>query len=167
MKRKIALGPGAASLILIVVILSLCMLSMLMQIGSRNDLSLATRGTEMITNVYGLFSDSENRLAELDTFLVRCQKLAKDDASYRKLVKENLPEGFGYDDGSEITEEEVENTAETTSDILISWQEPLDRRVLTCKVKLLPYGEAERTRWVSHTFEEPSRQTSEEGITDD
>ncbi len=167
MKRKIALGPGAASLILIVVILSLCMLSMLMQIGSRNDLSLATRGTEMITNVYGLFSDSENRLAELDTFLVRCQKLAKDDASYRKLVKENLPEGFGYSDGSEITEDEAENTAETASDILISWQEPLDRRVLTCKVKLLPYGETERTCWVSHTFEEPSRQTSEEGITDD
>ena len=28
-KRKIALGPGAASLILIVVVLSLCMLAML------------------------------------------------------------------------------------------------------------------------------------------
>ena len=55
MKRKIALGPGAASLILIVVILSLCMLTMLMQIGARNDLSLASRGTEMITRVYELF----------------------------------------------------------------------------------------------------------------
>ena len=151
MKRKIALGPGAASLILIVVILSLCMLSMLMQIGSRNDLSLATRGTEMITNVYGLFSRSEQRLAELDTFLVRCQNMEKDDAAYRKLVKENLPEGFEYADDDDV----------------ISWHEPLDRRVLTCKVKLLPIGENERTRWVSHTFEEPSRQTSEEGITDD
>ncbi len=53
-KRKIALGPGAASLILIVVVLSLCMLAMLAQIGSRNDYSLSSRSAAMITSVYPL-----------------------------------------------------------------------------------------------------------------
>ena len=36
-KRKVALGPGAASLILIVVVLSLSMLAMLAQVGVRSD----------------------------------------------------------------------------------------------------------------------------------
>ena len=51
-KRKVALGPGAASLILIVVVLSLAMLAMLMQISSRNDVSLASRSAEMTARVY-------------------------------------------------------------------------------------------------------------------
>ena len=68
-KRKIALGPGAASLILIVVVLSLCMLAMLAQIGSRNDMSLSSRSAEMITRVYELRDQSERRLAELDAEL--------------------------------------------------------------------------------------------------
>ena len=62
-KRKVALGPGAASLILIVVMLSLCMLSMLMEIGSRNDYSLTQRSTDMIIRVYNLNAGSEKRLA--------------------------------------------------------------------------------------------------------
>ena len=138
MKRKIALGPGAASLILIVVILSLCMFAMLMQIASRNDISLAARGTEMITGVYELFSDSEYRLAKLDAFLVRCQQETQDMEEYLTLVGQNLPEGF------------------TMEGDTVTWQDPLDKRVLTCTVRLLPPGEKERTVWVVHTFEEPA-----------
>ena len=138
-KRKIALGPGAASLILIVVILSLCMLSMLMQIGSRNDYSLTTRSAEMISRVYDLSSNSERKLAELDAILVRCAKETTDMDAYLALVEENLPEGY------EIMDDEV------------TWTEPLDNRTLTCTVKLLPPGEKERTRWITHKLkvEEP------------
>ena len=50
-KRKVALGPGSASLILIVVVLSLSMLAMLAQVGVRSDYSLAARSTEMITKM--------------------------------------------------------------------------------------------------------------------
>ena len=42
-KRKVALGPGAASLILIVVVLALCMMAMLTQISARNDYNLCSR----------------------------------------------------------------------------------------------------------------------------
>ncbi len=144
MKRKIALGPGAASLILIVVILSLCMLTILMQIGARNDLSLSDRGTQMITGVYELFDRSERRLAKLDTVLARCQEIAKDQGmdEYLELVEQNLPEGFTMDVDGRI----------------ITWQEPLDRRVLTCSVRLLDIGEEKRTEWVHHTFTEPQEQ---------
>ena len=108
-KRKIALGPGAASLILIVVVLSLCMLAMLAQIGSRNDLSLASRSASMITRVYNLSANSERKLAELDQILARCQKETQDMQSYLALVEENLPEGM------EIEEDQI------------SWTEPLAR----------------------------------------
>ena len=148
MKRKIALGPGAASLILIVVILSLCMLSMLMQIGSRNDVSLASRGTEMISRVYDMFSRSEKRLAKLDAYLVRCQAGQKDMEEYLDLVRDNLPEGYVME-GDTIT-----------------WLDLLEKRVLTCTVRLLPPGETPRTEWVVHTFEEPSavQATGEEEV---
>ena len=140
-KRKVALGPGAASLILIGVVLSLCMLAMLAQIGSRNDYSLASRSAEMITRVYDLHDQSERRLAELDAVLVKCQAESSDMESYLELLEERLPEGMTLDDMEET----------------VLWQEPLDNRTMNCEVKLLAPGEKERTRWVSYKLkvEEP------------
>ena len=131
-KRKVALGPGAASLILIVVMLSLCMLSMLMEIGSRNDYSLTKRSAEMITRVYDLNSGAERRLAELDKVLVKCRKEAADMDSYLALVEENLPEGMEIWDGE------------------VSWSEPLDNRTLTCAIKVNEPDAETRYEWVSH-----------------
>ena len=131
-KRKIALGPGAASLILIVVVLSLCMLAMLSQIGSRNDLSLASRSAAMISRVYNLSSNSERKLAELDTVLAACQKETQDKAAYLEMVAEKLPEGM------------------TLEEDLVSWTEPLDNRTMNCTVKLLDPGEIPRAKWVTY-----------------
>ena len=138
-KRKVALGPGAASLILIVVVLSLCMLAMLAQIGSRNDYSLASRSAEMITRVYQLHDQSERKMAELDAILVRCQKETTDMASYLAKVEESLPSDMSLDED------------------IVSWQEPLDNRTMNCEVKLLEPGQKERAKWVTYKLkvEEP------------
>lgn len=138
-KRKVALGPGAASLILIVVVLSLCMLAMLAQIGSRNDYSLASRSAEMITRVYQLHDRSERKMAELDAILVRCQKETTDMASYLAKVEESLPSDMTLDED------------------IVSWQEPLDNRTMNCEVKLLEPGQKERAKWVTYKLkvEEP------------
>ena len=142
MKRKIALGPGAASLILIVVILSLSMLSMLMQIGSRNDYNLASRSAQMMSKVYDLSSNAERRLAKLDTVLVRLQKQTQDNGEYLELLEKNLPEGF------EILDDEV------------TWKDYLGNRTLTCTVRILPPGEKTRTEWIAHKLvvEEPEEE---------
>ena len=140
MKRKVALGPGAASLILIVVVLSLCMMAMLTQIGARNDFNLCKRSAEMVQRVYELNEQSERKLAELDALLVKAQKEAGTDMeAYLEKVEELLPEGMKLD------EEQV------------TWTEPLDNRNLECIVQLLPPGEKERTKWISHKLlvEEP------------
>ena len=140
MKRKVALGPGAASLILIVVVLSLCMMAMLTQIGARNDYNLCKRSAEMVQRVYELNARSEQKLAELDAVLVKAQAEAGSNMeAYLKKVEELLPEGMSLD------EEKV------------TWTEPLDNRNLECIVQLLQPGEKQRTRWISHKLlvEEP------------
>lgn len=131
-KRKIALGPGAASLILIVVVLSLCMLAMLAQIGARNDYSLASRSAQMITRVYELHDQSEHRMAELDAVLARCQKDAQDAEGYLALVAQSLPEDM------------------TLTDDIVSWTEPLDNRTMNCEVRLAAPGEMPRAQWVTY-----------------
>lgn len=133
-KRKVALGPGAASLILIVVVLSLCMMAMLTQIGSRNDYNLCTRSAEMVQRVYELNAQSEQKLAELDALLVEAQKETADMAAYLDKVEKLLPEDMTLD-----KEEEQ-----------ITWTEPLDNRNLECIVRLLPPGDKQRTKWISH-----------------
>ena len=140
MKRKVALGPGAASLILIVVVLSLCMMAMLTQIGARNDYNLCKRSAEMVQRVYELNARSEQKLAGLDAVLVKAQAEAGSDMeAYLEKVEELLPEGMSLD------EEKV------------TWTEPLDNRNLECIVQLLQPGEKQRTKWISHKLqvEEP------------
>ena len=133
MKRKVALGPGAASLILIVVVLSLCMMAMLTQIGSRNDYNLCKRSAEMVQRVYELNEQSERKLAGLDEILVKAQQEAGDDMdAYLQKVEELLPEDM------------------TLEDEQVAWTDPIDNRKMKCIVQLLPPGEEQRTKWISH-----------------
>ena len=85
MKRKIALGPGAASLILIVVALSLAMMAMLTIIAAKNDYSLCSRSASMIEQVYALNAASEKRLSELDAVVAKAAKEQGGEAFLKKL----------------------------------------------------------------------------------
>ena len=138
-KRKIALGPGAASLILIVVVLSLCMLAMLTQIAAKNDYNLCARSAEMVQKVYELNAQSEQNFARLDSVLVSARKETTDMQVYLDKVKELLPEGMTMDEDRVI------------------WTEPLDNRNLECIVQLLPIEDTQRAKWISHKLavEEP------------
>ena len=138
-RRKVALGPGAASLILIVVVLSLCMMAMLTQISARNDYNLCARSAEMVQRVYELNAQSERKLAELDALLVTARQDADGMDAYLEKVGELLPEDMSIEEDR------------------VSWTEPLDNRNLQCVVQLLPLGEKQRTKWISHklTVEEP------------
>ena len=140
-KRKVALGPGAASLILIVVVLSLAMLAMLMQISSRNDVSLTSRSAEMIARVYDLNADAERKLADLDEVLIGCREEIGEGGmkAYLELIAQKLPAGY------DLLDDEV------------TWMDPLDNRIMTCTVKILPPDEKERTEWIAHKLvvEEP------------
>ncbi len=138
-KRKVALGPGAASLILIIVVLSLCMIAMLTQIAAKNDYNLCARSADMVQRVYELNAQSEQKMAALDTVLLQARGEAGDMKAYLDKVKEMLPEGM------ELEEDRI------------TWTEPLDNRNLECIVQLLPLEETQRAKWISHKLvvEEP------------
>ncbi len=137
--RKIAMGPGAASLILIVVTLSLCVLTMLTLISARNDENLSLRSTRMIEQVYTLFARSEQEMARLDEVLIQARKDSDSWESYLEAVEKNLPDGM------------------TLAEDRISWNDPLDNRYLECVIRLLPFEDEKRMTWEIHRLivEEP------------
>lgn len=81
-KRHIAIGPGAASLILIVVTLAMSVLAALTLISARNEHRLSQRSIEIAQVNYSLYDRSERTLASLAA-------LVSDDEDW----KENLPAG--------------------------------------------------------------------------
>lgn len=139
-KRKIAMGPGAASIILIIVTLSLCMLAMLSLISARNDANLSKRSANMIEQVYTLSSQSERSMARLDAVLVKCLKEnPADEESYWELISKNIPEGMELDEG------------------YVYWTEPLENRILECIAEIMPPDSKQRLKWAGHRLivEEP------------
>ena len=71
-KSNVSFGPGAASLILIVVILSMGVLGMLALMNARNDAQLSRRSIEVVAAGYELNDKAERSVAELDGVLARC-----------------------------------------------------------------------------------------------
>lgn len=132
-RKDYHIGPGAASLMLIVVVLAMSVLGVLSMMNARSDNRLSLRSAEVAEQAYELSSAAERTLAELDAVLVECASRAEDDASWLDLVWESLPEGMSMLGRS------------------IHWTEKNDEgRRLVCEVELLTFGESPRTRWTVH-----------------
>ena len=132
-KTRIAAGPGASSLILIAVVLSLCVLGALTMISARNDDALSIRSIDTAERDHQLFNQGEENLAMLDAILVRCRETGTDEA-YLAAVEELLPEGFTMEDNQ------------------ISWREQDGERILNCAIRVLPLSESRRFAWTLHTL---------------
>ena len=133
-KSNVSFGPGAASLILIVVILSMGVLGMLALMNARNDAQLSRRSIEVVAAGYDLNDRAERDVAELDAVLARCATSTFSDEAYLAAVRGNLPDGMlmGQDDR------------------IVSWELSDGLRTLSCAVEVLPQGEKERLRWHEH-----------------
>ena len=132
-KRKIAVGPGASSLILIAVVLALSVLTVLTMIAARNDEALAQRSAETRQEVYGLFAAGEKSMARLDAVLAACRADKPSDMeSYLARVAEKLPEGM------KLRED------------VVSWTEKTETRALECAARVTEPGETARAVWTMH-----------------
>ncbi|MBR6028587.1 MAG: hypothetical protein IKP40_05805 [Clostridia bacterium] len=141
-KSSISLGPGAPSLILIFVVLSLSVLGMLCLMTSRNDLRLSERSAQVVEAVYQLNGQAEEHRAEIDRILLSCRADgAADEDSYLAAVEELLPEDMSLEDGE------------------ITWVESDGSRMLDCAVAVLPLTEDALTAWSRHNL---SAETGEE-----
>ena len=132
-RKEYNIGPGAASLMLIVVVLSMSVLAMLAMMNARSDNRLSTRSAEVTEQVYALDAQAERTLAELDGVLAECAAQTENDEDYLALVAQKLP------------------LEAALSERTISWQEVgEDGRSLICAVEIAQHGEFPRAAWTEH-----------------
>lgn len=131
-KSSVSFGPGAASLILIVVILSMSVLSMLALMNARNDAKLSARSIAVVQAGYALNEQAERSLAALDGVLTTCRAVSDSDEAYLAAVRGLLPAGMLMDGR------------------IVRWEESDELRTLYCAAEVLPLEESERLRWRDH-----------------
>lgn len=128
-RRKFNIGPGAASIILIIVVLSMSVLGVMTLMNARSDIGLSQRSLVVANQIASLNERAEVHLAELDAVIASC---AAAEGELYALVEAALPKGMTMD-GS-----------------IVSWSEEGENlRVLACAVEVLS-GEGPRYRWIRH-----------------
>ena len=135
-QSRVTFGPGAASLILIVVILTMSVLGILALMNARNDIKLSDRSAQVVQAGYELNVAAERQLASLDALAKLCASRNDTDDAYATDLKALL-----------LMQSEI-----TMTDRVISWSHTDGRRTLSCSVELLPLGGEKRFNWVSHTL---------------
>ena len=131
-RREFQIGPGAASMLMIAVVLSLSVLGMLSLISARSDGVLADRSAAVAAETAGLNVRAEESLAKLDEALARCAS-AENEEEYITLAAEHLPEGMRLD-GRAVCWTEDSGTG----------------RTLECAAEILPLGSFPRAKWTIH-----------------
>ena len=97
-KSSVSFGPGAASLILIFVVLALSVLGMLALMNGRNDLRLSRRSAQVVEAVYALNVRAEETRASLDELIVRQAESADSDEAFLEALALALPDGMTMTD---------------------------------------------------------------------
>lgn len=134
-RRRISFGPGAASLLLVVIVLVLSLLGLLTLTCARNDLALSRRSAQTAEQTAELFARAERSRALLEDALSECAAKAETDADYLDLAAGALPEGMALE-GREV-----------------AWTEQGEGRTLTCRVELAGKDVLPRTIWRAHRLD--------------
>lgn len=129
-RRRFTIGPGAASLILVIVVLCMSTLGVLALMDARSDLALSRRSMAVAEEIYALNDRAERSLARVDAAAASCP--ASDPDAYWKALKAALPDGMTLADG------------------VVSWEERQGMRTLSCAAQISQSGEGPRVRWVRH-----------------
>lgn len=121
-ERRMKMAPGAAMLILILVVLTVSMLGVLTLMSARGDLTLSERSARLTEATCRLNAKAERTLAQLDALNAAC---GGDETALRAA----LPEGVTLD-------------AQGT----FVWREEVNGRALECAAVRTPQG----IRWTEH-----------------
>jgi len=108
-QREYRIGPGAASLMLLVVVLSMCVLGVLALMGARSDEGLSLRSIQVAQEVARLNVQAERSLADLDEKLKTASETAADEAGYLEAVRASLEDGMVLDGNRISWQERGEN----------------------------------------------------------
>lgn len=133
-KSSISFGPGAASLLLIFVVLAMSVLGMLSLMNSRNDVRLSERSVAVMEAVYALNAKAEESRARADSVLYALSRQETDTDAYLAKAGEALADQMKMDGN------------------VLSWNETDGFRTIHCQLEIQPLGSAERTRWLRHAL---------------
>ena len=135
MRRNFRIGPGAASLMLVVVVVAMSLLALLAFIEVHGDHKLTDRSIEFAVAEYEASAAAEYTLAELDGIFAGCAAETADDTAYLAAIEARLPEGM------------------TLKGSTVSWEQPTpEGRTLMCSVEIMPLGSEARYEWRMHMF---------------
>ena len=130
-RRGVTIGPGAPSLLLVVVVVAMSVLGLLALMSARSDAQLARRSLEYTEAEYERAAQAERSLAQLDGVLAACAG----EEDYLAAVSRQLPQGMTLDGR------------------VVRWTESGEKgRSLCCAVELAKEGAQSRFRWVEHQF---------------
>lgn len=134
-EREYHIGPGAVSLLLVIVIVSMSVLGLLGLISARGDYKLTQRALTLAVAENTAAAESERSLARLDAVLMACAADAQDEDAYLAAAEKALPENM------KLTGRAV------------SWQEKAEGgRTLFCEAEIAPLGDMPRVGWTGHMF---------------
>ena len=132
-QKRFSIGPGAASLIMIIVVLSTSALGILALMNAQSDLNLSRRSITVAEEIYDLNERAENSLARLDGVLAGVAAQTETMEAYLAGAAGLLPEEMTLDGN------------------LVTWEERSDdNRVLYCAVELADLGQTPRVVWKAH-----------------
>jgi hypothetical protein len=131
-KSRLSFGPGAASIILILVILSMSVLAVLSLISSKEEMKLADRSVEVIEAVCALNTKAEEMVSEIDGVVAAARGSGQTEEEVLRSIGEQLPEGVQLS----------ENT--------VSWTETDGKRQLSCIMEITGSSGSDRLKWVEH-----------------
>ena len=136
-KRSFHLSPGAPSLVLIVVVLSMSIMGMLMFIRTQNDKKLSQRSIQVAMADAALFEQAEKTYAALDALVAESKAQAANDEVFLEwhewlagIVREYFP-----------------NTPLHAESRLIFWVESVQGRDLFAGAYVYPHEAEERIHW--------------------
>lgn len=118
-KSKLSFGPGAASIILIVVILSMSILGLLSYMMARNNLALTDRSARVTEEAYVVNSRAEKSFAQLDAVSVQAASETDSRDGYLEKLAEALPDNMSID-GDKVVWTEQEGTHTLDCEALLS-----------------------------------------------
>ncbi len=134
-RRSFYIGPGAASLLLVIVVVSMSILGLLALMSAQSDVKLMARSRDFVSAEYETSARAERRLAELDGVVAECAQSADADADFLSSVAQRLPDGM-----------RMRNRT-------VTWIESSETgRDLNCAVRVSELGEAPRLTWEEHLF---------------
>ena len=133
--REYHVGPGAVSLLLVIVVVSMSVLGLLSLISARGEYNLTKRAALLARSEHETAAQSEYALAQLDALLLESGAACEDDEAYLASVAAALPEGMQLSGRTVTWTEQGENG-----------------RALLCSAEILPLGSSVRCRWTEHSF---------------